>query len=187
MKAFWLALLVSFTTLLNLSAKEFPGYYVSLAGDTVECKFDVKVNLFNKKLLNQLSFRKKVKIINPNGLTVKYSPDEIKSFQIDQTSEGSETYVPQRINGKKWFVRQMNTGKVNLFVYYFPHGYDGSVMSKYMVQTSTKENKLIPLAQWRKKLLEYVNQDAWFMKTLQDKSLKYQDIPALVEQYNGRT
>ena len=84
-----LFILLAVTT---LSARDFSGYYVSLQGDTIQCTFKVGVNLFKKDLLNQLTFQKRVKIKTKDGVK-KFRPYELRMFQIDGTSRGSEKYV----------------------------------------------------------------------------------------------
>jgi hypothetical protein len=171
----------------HVNAKEFSGFYVTLEQDTIECKFKVSVNLFNNKLLNQLSFRKRIKVIDEQGLIKKIKPTEVLSFQIDDTSEGSETYVPLEVDGKMWFVRLVQEGALSLYEYFYPHGYDGSVMISYVLKQEGKESARIPAISWRKKLLKYLGQDDWMVKELEQEGVKYKHIPDLVANYNLKT
>jgi len=139
--------------------------------------------MFKKTLINQLSFRKKIKII-AEGTTVKYKPNQIKMFQIDSTSMGSEKYVPLLVDGKLWFVRVVDEGKINLYQFFFPHGYDGSVLTKYVVHTQGKNPKSIAKAFWRKKLLKYLDNDPWLSDEINQEGVKYTNIPELVSTYN---
>lgn len=182
MKFLSVAIIIVFTTI-SLSAKEFPGFYVNMEGDTIACKFDVRVNLFRKDLLNQLSFRKKIKIITEEGV-IKYKPSQIKMFQIDSTSEGSEKYVPKEVEGKTWFVRVVEEGKINLYQYFYPHGYDGSVQMRFVLEKANKKPRSIPSAFWKKKVLKYLDNDKWFMDELNEEGLKYKNIPELIINYN---
>lgn len=168
----------------HVKAKEFSGFYVTLEQDTIECKFKVSVNLFDNKLLNQLSFRKRIKVVDEQGLIKKIKPTEILSFQVDGTSEGSETYVPLEVDGKMWFVRLVQKGKLSLYEYFYPHGYDGSVMISYVLKQEDKETRRIPNISWRKKLLNYFEHDAWFVKELEQEGVKYKHIPDIIANYN---
>jgi len=168
---------------LSLHGKEFPGYYVNLNGDTTTCNFDVKVNMFKKNLINQLSFRKKIKII-AGGKTMKYKPDEIRMFQIDSTSNGSEKYVPLQVDGRMWFVRVVDEGKINLYEFFFPHGYDGSVMTKYVIHKEGKSPKSIAKGFWRKNVLKYLDNEEWFNKEIKQEGIKYINLPEIVMTYN---
>ena len=179
-----LLLFILLLSYITSQAKEYPGYYINLKGDTIQCKFNVKVNPFYKDLLNQLSFRKRIKVIHEDGSTFKFKPAEIRLFQIDNTSEGSEVYVPLDIEGKLWFVRLVEQGKISLYQHFFPHGYDGSVQNHYVVKIANKKAKKIPSGFWRKQLLKYASIE-WFENKLLDKTIKYKDLPQLVNEFNS--
>lgn len=171
--------------ILQVNAKAFEGFYVDTKNDTIQCTFNVGVNLFNNKLLNPLSFRKKVKVTLTDGRRLKLSPSDVQMFSISGTSEGTEVYVPLKLKNKDWFVRLRGKGKVNVYEYFYPHGYDYSVQKAIVLEIAGKDPMLLARASRKKSLLKYMDNDSWFASALKAEKLVYDDIPELVLRYNA--
>lgn len=169
----------------SLQAKEFSGYYISLNNDTIECSFDVKVNMFRSKLVNQLSFRKGVKVISKEGKQTKFKPNQIKGFRIQGTSNGAEDYIPMKVKGKMWFVRLHQIGTIELYEFFYPHGYDWSCQSQFLVKYANKNPQQLSSFSWRKRLVEYMDENEWFKAVVKIKRYNYEDIPELVSMFNN--
>lgn len=112
--------LLSFLLLLPLfvHSQKFDGYVVTNTNDTINCKYFVQTNPFNKKLLSVGSIRDKIKILNDKGETVEYTTRDIKSFLIEGTKFGDLKFVSLKYDDYGRFYHEVIAGKLTFYRFY---------------------------------------------------------------------
>ncbi|MCK4661405.1 MAG: hypothetical protein KAT68_00960 [Bacteroidales bacterium] len=169
----------------NCYSKEYPGEYFTNSNDTIRCMINVKVNIIYKDLINPLSCKYSVKIIEIEGGKKKLTPHQIKGFRIENTSEGVMIFESVTIENKgTFFVQKLEEGEITLYKYFYPHGYDYSVQFHYLVK---KENEycFLHLFGFRKALSKYIKDNEEIYQSLTNKEYNYKNIQEVIELYNN--
>jgi len=174
-----------FLIAMTSQARIFDGYYVTKNNDTVQCQIKVRVNMFNNDLVDPLSYRKSISIIEKNGVKKRFKPFQIESLTIEHpNSEYSNIIcIPISLNGRGWFVRAVDLGEINIYKMYYPDSYS-AYRSLLVLQTESQEPKQITNPGFRKKVLNYLNNDPFFVEKFQDRAYKYDTLTDLVKEYN---
>ena len=172
--------------LLPLEAKLFDGLIVMKNGDTIRGQVDVRVNLFDADLVDPLSCKKKLKVVQASGKKVKYAPEEVQSFVIYNTDEGTMRFESQYIKSEICFVQLVHDGELKIYKYYFPHGYDGSAQHHFLVKSKEVHFLRLTPSKWREQLIEYFPESALFKKEKEVKEVKYFELIDLLKKYEAQ-
>ncbi|MFL9831082.1 hypothetical protein ABS764_09505 [Flavobacterium sp. ST-87] len=115
MKKLFFVLFVYFLNF-QVFAQKFKGYYITNSSDTIQCSFDVEVNIFDRKDFERYSVKNKVKILNNEGQKILFKPNEIQSFFIKGTKTGDYKFVS--LSGNKFFYHELVNGKLSFYKVY---------------------------------------------------------------------
>ncbi|MEM6378682.1 MAG: hypothetical protein AAF705_10720 [Bacteroidota bacterium] len=169
--------------LLPLEAKLFDGMIVMKNGDTIQGQIDVRVNLFDSDLVNPLTCKKSLKVVQASGEKIKYLPSEVQSFVIYNTKEGDMQFESQYIKKENCFVQLIHDGPLKVYKYYFPHGYDSSVQHHYLLKSQEVHYLRLLPNKWRRQLVSYFPNSALFKKEREARQFRYHKILDLIKAY----
>ncbi len=178
-----LFLLATFAFQPSLDAKLFDSQIVTTTGDTINCKINVRVNLFRSDLVDPLSCKKRIKIVNQAGKKVKYTTSEVKSFTIYGTSKGDMLFESQVVENEPCFVHFIYDGQIKVYHYVVPHGYDGSPIYYYLVKSEQRDFLKLRPAKWRRQLVEYFPGVGFFKVEKEAQNFKYEELLDLIKMY----
>lgn len=111
--------LLLFTLLFSsfVHSQKFDGYVVTNANDTINCKYFVPTNMFDKTLVEVASIKDEISIYN-KGERVKYTSKDLKSFLIKGTKFGDLKFVSFKYDDYNRFYHEVIVGKLMYYRYY---------------------------------------------------------------------
>lgn len=167
-----LLFIFSLFTSIFLWGKQFDGYYINNANDTIECKIEAPVgSLLNK--IKTANIQKKITIIDKNGTKSEFKPSEIKGFFINDY-DGLH-FKSLKINDKKsMFVQVVTEGSINLYKY--DNGSEFKSFGGASGVVSTRD--AVPY------IVQMDNKDYFFCKSLK-KFLEYSEDEYFNERYDA--
>ncbi len=172
-----------------------PGYIVTHANDTVECKIVVPID-FGR--FNQQACFYKVTVVDSLGKTRKYSPKDINGYAF-QYAQKTYLYLSKQVDedGRRMFVWPMSLGKhINGYYYYYYNsadnykgsmGYDAEV---YVLEDpSTKETVSITRGgslsnSYKAQLRKFYENDKKLLALIVEDVKSFHDIPKFVKDAN---
>ncbi|HOD11298.1 MAG TPA: hypothetical protein PKH91_11180 [Flavobacterium sp.] len=101
-----------------LHSQKFDGYVVTNANDTINCKYFVPTNPFDKKLLSVARIDDKIEILSDKGEKIEYTTKEIKSFLIKGTKFGDLKFVSLKYDDFYRFYHEVQVGRLIFYRYY---------------------------------------------------------------------
>ena len=166
--------------------QRFDGYMVTNANDTINCKFFVDTNPFNRKMFHATSVYNRVKIGNEKGEKVKYYPKDIKCFLIKGTTDGDMTFVSFKEDGYKHFYHEVVKDRLSYYRLYHKHG--GMSNNWIYKEYVYKNNTFLQLGvlNTRKNLAELIkdNKEIYDKWTDENGYYKLRDAFNIINQYN---
>lgn len=126
-----LALIIFIAPFIAFAQRTVEVLYVTNSNDTVATKMRVSTNLFDRNLINELSFVRKLHLVSENGYSkikvtnIKYL--EFTDFKNNKRIFESTLMVPEIKMVNILFERKIK-GKLNWYRSYFENSYDGGVM-----------------------------------------------------------
>ncbi len=179
-------------------AKEIPGYYINLTGDTVKINFKITTETLSSEI-NYSSLQCGVMMYNEKHKKVYLKPDEIKELHFDYENEHYR-FVPFDQDLKlcscfysdKYLLRQIMDGDLKLFKYTF-HNQGGiqtggrTGMFSGEVNILQKQNgKLfkIDYFNFKKSMSDYLSDCPELVKKIQDKIYGKDDLSKIISDYN---
>jgi hypothetical protein len=167
---------------LFVHSQKFDGYVVTNANDTINCKYFVETNLFDKKLLSVASIYDKIKILNEKGEKTEYTTKDIKSFLIKGTKFGDLKFVSFKYDDYERFYHEVIAGKLTFYRFY-KEGM-GVVIG---IGFGLKEDKFVELQgpDVRERLGEFiVDYPELYNKWMDSKSYKLSKMEEVIKLYN---
>ena len=169
------AIVVAFNESAYAQAKYFPGYVITLTGDTLkgEIKKNPKRDFDN---FAKAAYRKK------DGSEIKtFNPTKIKEYSVDGI-----VFVSRNIDGEQVFVKRLSKGSVNLYeaqieVYQMN---DIKVKSDYYMEKAAGEFVKIKSGKFKKQVEEVMSDNEEIVKALENKKYDYDNIVELFNAYN---
>lgn len=156
-------------------AKYFPGYVITLKGDTLngEIKKNPKRDFDN---FAKASYRKK------DGSEMKtFNPTKIKEYCVDGI-----TFLSRNVDGEQVFVKRLSKGSVNLYEAQVEvlQMNDVKVKSDYYMEKGAGEFVKIKSGKFKKQVEEVMSDNEEIVKALADKKYEYENIVELFKAYN---
>lgn len=156
-------------------AKYFPGYVITLTGDTLkgEIKKNPKRDFDN---FAKAAYRKK------DGAEIKtYNPTKIKEYCVDGVS-----FVSRNVDGEQVFVKRLSKGNVNLYESQVEvlQMNDIKVKSDYYMEKIDGAFVKIKSGKFKKQVEEAMADNEEIVKALESKKYEYENIVELFNAYN---
>lgn len=165
-------------------ARKMSGYYVSIAGDTVQADFYIPFSKARHQV--RLSdIKKRIRIDGGQRLT----PSMVKLVVIHDEGWPDNILVPLRGYSSATFVQRIRKGKLNLYQSANKHGFDGSEMPFYILQLDKHANLIINSMGFgvRKKIIPYFGNYPEFVDCYKDKKkdCPYKTYEEMVDLFNS--
>lgn len=168
----------------NVESKGFPSHIVSLDNDTIFCYLEVQTKSFSKTKINPGSINNGLIGYFENDKRLLIKPENVKSIHIHETDRGTQDFYSMKFENKWSFVKVMATGKINLFMRYSTHGYDGGTVENYLIQAYDKEPWLLSMLLWKRELKDYFEDNTRISALLDKAKLRFKTLPKTINTIN---
>ena len=169
------AIVIAFNKSAFAQAKYFPGYVITLTGDTLkgEIKKNPKRDFDN---FAKAAYRKK-----EGGEIKTFNPTKIKEYCVDGI-----VFVSRNVAGEQVFVKRLSKGAVNLYESQIEvlQMNDIKVKSDYYMEKEAGEFVKIKSGKFKKQVEEVMSDNVEIVKALEDKKYEYDNIVELFDAYN---
>lgn len=144
----------------SIQAQKFvKAKYVTSTNDTLAVNLIVETNIFNSKLINELSFVNRLKIKNTEKKKEKIPVSAVKYLEFVDYKNNKRIFVAPDTIIKNWrrLIEQKTSGKISWYRSFSRNTYDGStITTDYFTKKNSKTIKVGLFNSMKNKMKELI-------------------------------
>jgi hypothetical protein len=183
MKSTITILLIIFSTFCY-SQKSLDAQIITFNNDTINSRIRIQTNLFNKKLIDENSFYRRITIVDDTEAKISnIDASEVKELKFMDLNGTNKTYVN---NGKLLMELIYNGKRIKWYYEIRSNAYDGSIsLSEYLIDENGKEYRLQFIRGFKRVLLEVIKSKPELVAEIKNTKITKDIMIAYLERYEN--